>query len=245
MNTVIKKDKIFSVPGKTQPFEFNDEVAQVFDDMLVRSIPCYQQVQMQILSLIKTLKLDVKSVYDLGCSTGNLLFYLAQNLDRSNIRYIGIDNSPSMIERANSKNKAQKLNGCFEFICDDIQKFSYEEADVVVINYVLQFLAPDIRLEFLQLLYRQLKKGSIVIISEKILNASGPLSKSFVNIYEGFKLGNHYSKLEIAQKRKALENILMPLSFTENLGLYKQAGFDEVEPFFCWFNFASFVCIKA
>ena len=38
----MKKDEVFLAPEKrTGDFEFNAEVAQVFDDMLLRSVPFY------------------------------------------------------------------------------------------------------------------------------------------------------------------------------------------------------------
>jgi tRNA (cmo5U34)-methyltransferase len=53
-----------------------------------------------------------------------------------------------------------------------------------------------------------------------------------------------YSELEIANKREALENVLVPLTIQENIDLLIEAGFTRVETFFQWFNFVSFVAYK-
>jgi tRNA (cmo5U34)-methyltransferase len=50
--------------------------------------------------------------------------------------------------------------------------------------------------------------------------------------------------LEIANKREALENVLVPLTIQENIDLLIEAGFTRVETFFQWFNFVSFVAYK-
>ena len=46
------------------------------------------------------------------------------------------------------------------------------------------------------------------------------------------------------RKRKALENILFPLTIEENLAMFQRNGFKIVETFFQWYNFAGFLCIK-
>lgn len=239
-----KKDRLYSTKQKTAPFRFNKAVTQVFDDMLVRSVPCYKQVQEQILSLMTQLAPSSKKIYDLGCSTGSLMFFLAQNLNNSKVHYTGVDNSKDMITKAKENLKTKNLKGRFTFLCKDLCECSCKDADVITINYVLQFLAPDKRLEFLRQLSQNIKKGTLVIISDKTLSPSKKIASSFINIHEVFKLKNHYTKLEIAQKRKSLEKVLIPLSLADNVNLLQSAGFKEVEPFFTWFNFASFVAIK-
>ena len=46
------------------------------------------------------------------------------------------------------------------------------------------------------------------------------------------------------RKREALENVLIPYRVEENLELFRRNGFEIVEPFFQWFNFAGFLCVK-
>jgi tRNA (cmo5U34)-methyltransferase len=53
-----------------------------------------------------------------------------------------------------------------------------------------------------------------------------------------------YSDLEIARKREALENVLVPYRLDENVDLFRRNGFEIVETFFQGFNFAGFLCVK-
>src|SRR6476646_8245595 len=71
---IMKHDDIFSAPEKPAfDFEFDAEVAFVFDDMLERSVPFYLEQQNMIQTMSKSFWLPDTHVYDLGCSTGTTL----------------------------------------------------------------------------------------------------------------------------------------------------------------------------
>ena len=66
-----------------------------------------------------------------------------------------------------------------------------------------------------------------------------------MELYYDFKRRNAYSDVEIAGKREALENVLVPYRIDENLALFRRNGFEIVETFFQWYNFAGFLCVKS
>ena len=74
---------------------------RVFEDMLDRSVPMYQECQSLAVSWCSQFAKANTSVYDLGCSTGTLLLKLAQSIDKNknNLLY-GIDSSPAMLEKS-------------------------------------------------------------------------------------------------------------------------------------------------
>jgi len=108
----------------------------------------------------------------------------------------------------------------------------------------LQFIRPLNRENFLTRLFASLRPGGICILSEKTISHHPGLNRSYIDIYHQFKKERGYSELEIAKKREALENILIPCSLEENRSMLQAAGFVEVEPFFQWFNFVSFIAVK-
>ena len=61
---------------------------------------------------------------------------------------------------------------------------------------------------------------------------------------DAFKKSNGYSDLEIAQKRSALENVLIPETKDTHIQRLKETGFSQVFPLFQCLNFASFIAIK-
>jgi tRNA (cmo5U34)-methyltransferase len=70
------------------------------------------------------------------------------------------------------------------------------------------------------------------------------LNQSFIEFHHQFKEENGYSKLEISQKREALENVLIPWTVEQNSELIRSAGFSTVDLFFKWNNFAGFIALK-
>ncbi|VYS97803.1 carboxy-S-adenosyl-L-methionine synthase CmoA [Campylobacter ureolyticus] len=233
------KDEIFKQPILKQ-FEFDENVASVFDDMISRSVPFYD-VSSNLITQILVKYLDNQAfIIDLGCSTGALLFKLFEKNPK--FRLCGVDNSKAMQEIA--KNKAKAYGSKVKFIEADALTFEFNSANAVILNYTLQFIRPLKRVNFIKKIYDGLEEGGIFILSEKLLYEDKKLSKNMIEIYEEYKEKNGYSKYEIAQKRQALENVLIPFSEDENKKLLKDAGFKVVETIFKWGNFASFMAIK-
>lgn len=240
-----ERDTLFQVDSIRDNFEFNERVVEVFDDMLDRSIPCYQQVIQATASLLERYLETGDTVYDLGCANGSSLLELCRHLNNVNLRFIGIDNSPAMLDKARLKTELYSRQDQVGFLLEDITDFDHPDAGAIILNYTLQFIRPLRREGVVRRLYEQLRPGGILILSEKIICQESRLNREFIDIYHQFKKSKGYSELEIARKREALENVLIPFTPEENKSLLNQCGFQVVESFFQWFNFTSFVAIKS
>lgn len=233
-------DKVFAKPIKKQ-FEFDEEVAAVFDDMLKRSVPFYRESQ-KITQFFALRQLEKGGVlYDLGCSTASLLISISKNM-KSNASLIGLDNSEAMLEQA--RKKCEAFGAGVELINANILEFDYREADVFVSNYTLQFVRPLVREELVKKISNSLKKEGLFIFSEKVISHQPKLNKDLIECYYDFKKEQGYSEYEIMQKREALENVLVPYSEEENIKMAKNCGFSHCEAIFRWANFATFIAIK-
>ena len=237
----MKKDNIFNKELKKQ-FEFDEEVASVFDDMLSRSVPFYKPViDICVDFIIKNTEKDDK-ILDLGCSTATLLLELNRKSSHE-LELKGIDNSSAMIDRARAKAKA--FNTKIELTDGDILEQNFEnENGAIISNYTLQFIRPMKREELLQKIYNSLKKDGIFIFSEKVITDDTKLNKQLIEYYFQFKKSQGYSDLEIVQKREALENVLIPYTEQENIKLAKKVGFKYVNTLFKWVNFTTFIARK-
>jgi tRNA (cmo5U34)-methyltransferase len=240
----MSRDDIFKNGAMNREFQFDGKVADVFDDMLNRSVPCYRMVIEMISSLLGQTLTPGDQVYDLGCSTGQTLVELARELSRLDLKFTGIDNSPAMISKALHKAEMFALTDRLDFREDDITRVDISGAGAVIMNYTLQFIRPVERQNFLARIHKALRPGGMLILSEKILCQDPGLNRAYIDFYLDFKRQNGYSETEISRKREALENVLIPFSIKENLELLKAAGFTSSETFFQWFNFASIVAIK-
>lgn len=234
------KDTLFQSQIKKQ-FEFDESVASVFDDMLERSIPFYQE-QVQLIAHFASLYLqDSGIVYDLGSSTGNVLFALHKLCPKAKL--IGIDNSRAMCERALLKAGAYGVNA--EFVCEDFFHYPFDKSNVVIASWTMQFVRPLMREKMIQKIFDSLKEGGVFLMSEKVLGEDKQMSRTMIEYYHQYKIQKGYSQFEINQKREALENVLIPYTLDENIAMLKNAGFECVEVLFKWVNFALFIAKKA
>jgi len=233
-------DKVFTKPIKKQ-FEFDEEVAAVFDDMLQRSVPFYKESQkITEFFVLKNLR-ENGLVYDLGCSTASLLLNIERKLELK-ASLIGLDNSQAMLKQA--KRKCEAYGADIEVLYADILKYDYKEADVFISNYTLQFIRPLVREELVKKIALSLREEGIFIFSEKVISHHSKLNKDLIECYYDFKKEQGYSEYEIMQKREALENVLVPYSEEENITMAKNCGFSHCEVVFRWANFATFIAIK-
>lgn len=229
----------------TGGFKFDSKVADVFDDMLVRSVPCYRMVIGMVASILGKFLKPGDRVYDLGCSTGETLAELSRKLNHLHLEFTGIDNSPAMIEKAIHKAEMFSLDGSLRFKEADITEFClHSSTGAVIMNYTLQFIDPKKRAKFLSTTRNALRPGGVLIISEKTVSEDPAMHRAYIDFYLEFKRRNGYSETEISHKRQALENVLVPFSIKDNLNLLTAAGFRKPESFFQWFNFTSFLAVK-
>ena len=233
-------DRVFTKPIEKQ-FEFDAEVAAVFDDMLQRSVPFYKESQ-KVTEFFVLKKLQHGGLmYDLGCSTASLLLNIHRKLEVE-ASLVGLDNSEAMLEQAKRKCEAYGANIEVKFA--DILEYEYDKADVFVSNYTLQFIRPLVREELVKKISASLKEEGVFLFSEKVISHHCKLNKELIECYYEFKKEQGYSEYEIMQKREALENVLVPYSEEENIKMALNCGFSHCEVVFRWANFATFIAIK-
>ncbi|PHS34373.1 MAG: carboxy-S-adenosyl-L-methionine synthase CmoA [Sulfurovum sp.] len=234
------KDKVFT-EKISKKFEFDEAVASVFDDMLSRSVPFYDEVRKLVISLILAEEKEGKKVLDLGSSTAKFLLDLHSKMSVP-MRLKGLDNSQAMLDRA--EQKCQAFGAEIELELVDMLAYNYSDEDIVVANYTLQFIRPIQRLELVKKIYNGMHNDGVFIFSEKIVFEDKVLDKQMIDIYYEYKKQQGYSEYEIAQKREALENVLIPFTIKENIQMCKDAGFTKIETVFQWANFVTFVIKK-
>ena len=238
------RDSLFNQDKVNEDFRFTDKVAEVFDDMLNRSVPNYGQVIAMTAQILEKFLKPHDRVYDLGCSTGSTLLELARRLEPVHLNFVGIDNSPAMIKKAALKAEMYSKKNKIQFIERDIADAKIENAGAIILNYTLQFIRPIVRPDFLKKIHAALRPGGVLILSEKTISHDPKLNRIFIDFYLNFKRTQGYSEIEITKKREALENVLIPFSIAENSKMLIDAGFASSETFSQWFNFVSFVAIK-
>ncbi|GAA3534447.1 carboxy-S-adenosyl-L-methionine synthase CmoA [Zobellella aerophila] len=240
-----EKDHIFAAPiAQLGDFCFDQRVAEVFPDMIKRSVPGYSNIISAIGMMTARFAQPDSRLYDLGCSLGAATQEMRRNLTQPGCKIIAVDNSPAMLERAHNHLASFKSDVEVELQQADICDLRIENASVVVLNFTLQFIAPSLREALLTGIYQGLNPGGVLILSEKFLSADGTVNELLIDLHHDFKRANGYSELEISQKRNALENVLLPDTPELHKARLARVGFPHVDMWFQCFNFGSMVAIK-
>ncbi len=237
-----QKDNIYAIRQKgIKKFKFDKKVAEVFDDMIARSVPLYSEIIDKEAKIAERFYKKDTYIYDLGCSTGNFCSAFSKIFYNGSFKMICVDNSEPMLEIC--KNRIKDTDN-IKYICEDIFKIEFKKSSVIAANFIFQFLPVKEREIMIKKIYDSLIPGGILLTAEKIIHKEEEISKLQQNFYYKLKEENGYSKLEISQKREALENVLIPETIADHNRRFLKAGFKKTDIWLKWFNFTAFICIK-
>ena len=201
------RDKLFEANIDIADFRFDKGVVEVFDDMVRRSVPGYDSMIQMIGLIARMYGQDNTNYYDLGSSTGAISLAIALNNKNQNNQFFAIDNSEEMVKKC-QQNLERKIDN-LHAICADINEINIQNASIVVLNLTLQFIDVKERSNLIRKIYKGLNPGGVLIISEKIHFEDKETQDQITNLHIDFKKENGYSELEIANKRQAIENVLI------------------------------------
>ncbi|WP_196161744.1 carboxy-S-adenosyl-L-methionine synthase CmoA [Reinekea sp. G2M2-21] len=238
-------DNIYAQPHATlNDFQFDDQVANVFPDMIKRSVPGYSHIIGVIGILAEQYAQPNSRIYDLGCSLGAATVAMRHRIHAPGIKIIAVDSSPAMIERSANYLDNEDLPIAVETLCGDITELPLHNCSFAVLNFTLQFIPLEKRLQTLTNIFGGMLPGGALILSEKLSFQDRQQDALLTQHHHDFKRANGYSDLEISQKRQAIERVLLPETAEQHIERLCQAGFTQVSQWFQSFNFASFIAIK-
>ncbi len=245
MSIIMKRDNLYSdEQNNIGDFIFDDKVAAVFEDMVKRSVPGYQAIVNMVGMVAEEHVRAQTNCYDLGCSVGACTASMGRAIKQEGVKIIAVDNSESMTAQCRSNLEQLAFNAEVQVVCEDIWDTDIQNASMVVLNFTLQFFTPERRQALLKKIYDGMIDGGILILSEKIKFDDAKEEEFQQSMHHAFKRLQGYSDLEIAQKRSALENVLI----SDTLGEHKQrltdVGFTNIYLWFQCFNFVSLVAFK-
>lgn len=238
-------DLIYANPlAEVKQFIFDQAVVDVFPDMIERSVPGYATIINMIGDLAERYAQPNSQCYDLGCSLGAATLAMRHRIRAAGCTITGVDNSSAMIDRCQQIIAADSSAVAVTLTCANVQDVEINNASMAVLNFTLQFISVAERLSVLTRIYRGLLPGGVLILSEKVAFYDAPHQTLMTELHHNFKRANGYSELEIAQKRSAIENVLIPETLDTHRQRLRAAGFNSVDVWFQCFNFASLIAIK-
>ena len=238
------KDTVYAIPRTMiEEFSFDAQVADVFENMIARSVPGYTLMLDLLGVLTERFAQENTNCYDLGCSLGASTLKIRQQLPAS-CHVIGIDKSAAMVERCKANIERDHSRASAEIIQQSVQDTKIENASLVVLNYTLQFIADEERVDILTAICKGLVPGGALILSEKVYFKDINVQDSTTELHHAFKKHQGYSDLEIAQKRTSIEKVLIPNTLEQHYERLASAGFSSTDMFLKCFNFVSLLAIK-
>ena len=242
-------DKVYAeIRSEVPPFEFNEDVVQVFPDMIGRSVPGYHAVLEMTKVVVTEFARPGTAIYDLGCSLGATTRAILEGVkglsEEPGFRVVAIDKAPAMIDQCRRELPTHASNVVLDLRLGDIVDEPIQHASLVVLNYTLQFIPIQERLALLTRICEGLIPGGALILSEKVVFPEERHQEVLTSLHHDFKRMNGYSGLEISQKRTALENVLIPESIPTHQERLYQAGFSTSMVWFQSLNFVSILAVK-
>lgn len=232
-------------------FAFDEEVALIFDNMAIRSIPCYEEAHRLHASMLAarfSRYNGVKRVLDIGASTGTFLCELTRAMTGTNtvlskeVSMTAIDVSKPMM--AELQRKLPWVRCIVADAAADEVYLPHGTYDAISMFYVLQFMTPEQRMIVLRKVYQALRPHGMLILGQK--DSPTILASDKANEYHKFRLSNGYSVDEVYHKSRALAKGMQPITTSQLKGMLAAAGFkvDMVEESTRWLQFSTLIAMK-
>jgi tRNA (cmo5U34)-methyltransferase len=223
---------------------FDGAVTDCFDDMLGRSIPQYEEMRRLCFDLGKRYVKPQSDIVDLGCSRGEALAPFVQQFGAFN-RYVGVEVSPPMLSAARERFAGLIERNVVDIRSDDLrEKYPPVSASLTLCVLTLQFTPIEHRLRIVRDAFKATLPGGAMILVEKILGATADLNTAMVTLYHDLKHRNGYTLDDIQRKRLSLEGVLVPVTERWNEEILRSSGFEQVDCFWRWMNFAGWIAVK-
>ena len=217
MATVPVRDEVYRAQReRIGDFTFDRSVAGVFDDMVTRSVPFYTEMQRMIVELARDFATPGSSVYDLGCSTGTTFVEHDPYLDPRCASWASTTRTRCWTSAAaNCAPRASTRE--LDLRCRDLNEGAdIQDASVVTLVLTLQFIRPLHRNRLMADVVSRLAAAGLPDPGRESAGRGVAVQPAVHQVLLRPEAARGYSDTEIAQKREALENVLIPYKLQEN-----------------------------
>lgn len=224
---------------------FNEDVTEVFEEMLENSIPSYQQMRFWTTRLAFNYLKPGASVVDLGASRGDALAPLLAA--EPSAKFLAAEVSRPMRDALARRFRAVPnvaISNC-DLRYDSATILTPASADLVLSVLTLMFVPVEYRQDVLSNVHQALKPGGALLLVEKVLGADACMDRLLREEYYKLKADNGYTQEAIVRKKHALEGVLVPVTAQWNIDMLKAAGFSHVDCFWRALNFCGFLAVRS
>jgi tRNA (cmo5U34)-methyltransferase len=150
------------IKAKKGAWNFKNINHSKFEQHISQSVPGYYESHNYISFLSDFFLSSGSTVYDIGCSTGNLIAKLSDyNKNKVNIKFIGIEPEKKFKKQFinNISNLKKNKDHKFFFTNKSIQEIKLKECNLAISYYTLQFIHPKFRQKIIDEIYSKLTWG--------------------------------------------------------------------------------------
>ncbi len=228
-------------------WEFDEQVAGCFDDMISRSVPGYETMRSVCFGVGCRYVRPGSVIADLGCSRGGALAEFVEKYGNT-CEYVGVEVSPPMLEAARARFAKAIAAGHVRIVdCDLRRDYPIEAAgaSLTLACLTLQFTPIEYRHRIVRRVFNHTVPGGAFLLVEKVMGATAESDDLLEKVYLDFKASSGYSQEAIQRKKLALEGRLVPVTAMWNEDLLRAAGFNAVECIWRHYNFAAWLAVKS
>lgn len=225
-------------------WQFNEEVTNVFCDMLSRSIPDYECMRELVYRVARNFVKEGTNVLDIGCSVGTSSELLIKKFG-AKCNFVLTDVSQPMIAKCRDKYSSEIQEGYVSVKYGDLREgLPVKGCSLILSCLTVQFTPIEYRQFIFKSIYDSLEHGGALILVEKVMGNSYDIDKVLVSEYSDIKRENQYTEEQIKSKRKSLEGALVPLTAQMNESLLTTSGFRKIDTFWRYLNFCAILAVK-
>ncbi len=228
------------IRARNANWRFDGEVVDQFEAHVRKSVPLYDEGHALIVKLSDYFVKEDSICYELGASTGLLSYRLAKHHAFRKAQFIGIEKEKEMVQKARTLYRAENLT----YLEADINTFAYEQSDLIVAYYTVQFIHPKLRQQLIDTIYQRLHWGGAFIMFEKVRANDARFQDIMTGLYTDYKLDQGYTPDEVIAKSQSLKGVLEPFSTEGNLDMLRRAGFVDILTVQKYVSFEGFLAIK-
>jgi tRNA (cmo5U34)-methyltransferase len=223
---------------------FDEEVTEVFDNMLTRSIPQYDVMREAVFATGSQFVRPGSTIIDCGASRGEAVAPFIDFLEGAG-RFVCIEASSPMADSLRQRFAAECAAGSLEVQERNLKDYYPDvDADLTLAVLTLQFIPIEHRQRVMRRIYERTAPGGALILVEKLLGADADLNQLMVQLYHQNKMRNGYTREDVDRKALSLEGVLVPVTADWNIELMRQSGFSRIDCFWRWMNFGAWIAVK-
>ena len=221
-----KQAKALSSQAKPGEWQFDAQVAEVFDGIARREIPDYLRVIELCVGVVRKGQIAQPKIIDVGSATGETL----RQLHLAGYRNLyGVDSSADMLAR--SFDQATLIHS-------ETFPVQHGPFDYVLNNWTLHFIRQP--MAYLESIHQAMAPGATLILSDKVSSSDCTHA-----LYHDYKREHGVSEAEIEKKRQQIEGVLVTYPFTWYLNALNSLGFQDIEIINANTSFVTFMAKKA